>query len=80
MKETVRRSARPGGNGACVPLGRTPSHESRGGASPVPCVLTMTTADVTAVAAARAQDHADEGEISNVSNARPVGERKRVGS
>ena len=36
-------------------LGRTPSHESRGGASTVPCALTMRAADVTMVAAARAQ-------------------------
>src|SRR5882672_7270397 len=40
-QETVRRSAGPGGNGECVPRGRTPSHASRGGASRVPCALTM---------------------------------------
>src|ERR1700704_860539 len=50
-QETVRRSARQGGNGACVPRCRTPSHASRGGASPVPCALTMRAADVTMVAA-----------------------------
>src|SRR2546422_9162724 len=38
---TVR--ARPGGNGECLPLCRTPRHEAEGGASTVPCALTMTT-------------------------------------
>src|SRR5438552_2808794 len=46
---TVR--GRQGGNGECVPLGRTPRHESRGGAPTVPCALTMRAADVTMVAA-----------------------------
>ena len=38
-----------------MPLCRTPSYEGRGGASTVPCALTMTAAGVTMVAAARAQ-------------------------
>jgi hypothetical protein len=56
-QETVQPSARSqDGNGEFVPLCRTPSHEGRGGASTVPCALTMTAADVTTVAAARAQE------------------------
>ncbi|HEY3093520.1 MAG TPA: hypothetical protein VGJ52_10500 [Vicinamibacterales bacterium] len=41
-----------------MPLCRTPSYEGRGGASTVPCALTMTAADVTT-----ARRHAHKGEI-----------------
>jgi hypothetical protein len=50
---TVR--AQQSGNGDFMPLCRAPSHEAAGGASTVPYALTMTAADVTTVAAARAQ-------------------------
>jgi len=52
-RATIR--AAHGGNGEIVPLCRALSHDSRGGASTVPCALTMTAADLTMVAAERAQ-------------------------
>jgi hypothetical protein len=42
-------------NGEFMPLCRTPRHEAASGASTVPYALTMTAADVTTAAAARAQ-------------------------